>query len=174
MHKKYGSLSSELLKAIGEGTGLFSWPLEGTRDWAWEQLKNRKRVYDNLYHLKNQGFVRQISKSGKNFFELTKKGQLKLLLSKTKVTKSRQWDGKWRLVIFDIPEDAKVLRNKLRELLKEHGFTKLQASVFISPYPLNREGIRYLKESGLIEFIRMLRVDEIDFDKDLKKKYHLK
>jgi len=49
----------------------------------------------------------------------------------------------------------------------------LQASVFISPHPLNREALIYLRQSGLMEFIRILRVDEMDNDKRLRKKFGL-
>ena len=51
--------------------------------------------------------------------------------------------------------------------------TSFQASVFISPFRLNREAVWYLKKTGLIEYIRILRVDEMDEDKHLKKHFHL-
>ena len=65
-------------------------------------------------------------------------------------------------------------RNLFRSLLYKNGFLKLQHSVYISPYPFNREAVKYLKKTGLISFIRMLKVEEMDDDKDLKKKFDLK
>ena len=76
--------------------------------------------------------------------------------------------------MFDIPEESRELRNRFRLLLKQYGFKMLQASVFISPYPLNREAIAYLKETGLIDYIRILKVEEIDDDRDLKKYFQLR
>ena len=84
-----------------------------------------------------------------------------------------KWDGKWRMVIFDIPEEASNERDQLRRLLLLNNFCKLQASVYISPHPINREAIDYLKETGLIKYIRFARIDELDDDKDLKKKFDL-
>jgi CRISPR-associated endonuclease Cas2 len=75
--------------------------------------------------------------------------------------------------MFDIPEDHRDKRDKLRRLLKRNNFIKLQASVFISPYALNKQAVEYLKETGLDEYIRILRVDAIDKDEDLKKKFKL-
>jgi CRISPR-associated endonuclease Cas2 len=77
------------------------------------------------------------------------------------------------MVIFDIPENASRERDQLRRLLLLNDFKKLQASVYISPYQINREAINYLKETGLIKYIRFARVDELDDDKDLKKKFNL-
>ncbi|MEK7161155.1 MAG: CRISPR-associated endonuclease Cas2, partial [Patescibacteria group bacterium] len=84
------------------------------------------------------------------------------------------WDGQWRMVIFDIPEDFREKRDLLRSLLKRNQFIKLQASVFISPYALNREAIEYLNISGLKRYIRIIKIDEIDSDEDLKKRFNLK
>ena len=175
MSKKYGTFTSELLTAIGEATGFFSWPLEGTRGWVAKQMRRKKYVYDTIHRLKKEGLVKEITKNGKKFIELTKKGQIETLLLKAheNINHSLPWDGKWRMVIFDIPEDAKDKRDKLRRLLKQHKFFGIQASVFINPYPLNRGAIAYLKESGLINFIRLARIDELDDDIDLRKKFKL-
>lgn len=75
--------------------------------------------------------------------------------------------------MFDIPEGCKEKRNVLRILLKQNGYIKLQASVYINPYPLNREAVRYLNNSGLRSYIRIIKVEEMDFEKDLIKKFGL-
>jgi phenylacetic acid degradation operon negative regulatory protein len=95
------------------------------------------------------------------------------LVHKARLPEKGPWDGKWRLFMFDIPEDYKEKRNILRKLLKANGFYKLQASVYINPHPLNREAIRFLKEKKLNQYIRILRVDEIDNDEDIKKRFNL-
>ena len=63
--------------------------------------------------------------------------------------------------------------NNCSAFAKKNGFYKLQASVFVSPHPLNREAIKYLKETGLYSYVRILRVDEADDDRDLRKKFGL-
>lgn len=175
MPSKYGTFTSELLKALGEATGFFSWPPMGSPEWLKKYRNPNKYVYDTLYRLKKTGFVKEVSKNGKKFFSLTSKGELEYLISKacTSQGKNLTWDGKWRIIIFDIPEEAKLKRDKLRLLLNKQGFLKLQASVFIHPHPLNREAINYLKTSGLMEYIRMARIDEMDNDNELKKKFKL-
>ena len=73
------------------------------------------------------------------------------------------------MLIFDIAEDFHHLRDHFRWLLKSNSFRKWQASVFVSPYSLNREAIEYLEETKLINYIRILKVEEMDNDKDLRK-----
>jgi DNA-binding transcriptional regulator PaaX len=173
MSKKYGTFSSDLLTAIGEATGFFSWPLPYSRAYAWKQMKRNKDVYDTIYSLKQQGLIKERLKNGKKFISLTSDGQLELLLRKAVMEKPLKWDGRWRIIVFDIPEDSRDKRDALRFLLKKNSYIKLQASVFISPYPLNREAVDYLKQSKLIGYIRIIRADEIDDDKDLRKKFNL-
>jgi len=45
-----------------------------------------------------------------------------------------KWDGKWRIVIFDIKESRRAKRDELRSLLIRTGFIKLQESVWVFPY----------------------------------------
>jgi phenylacetic acid degradation operon negative regulatory protein len=124
--------------------------------------------------LRRRGCLKIIYKNGQRFLKLTKKGELEALMAKVKgKVPEKAWDGKWRLIVFDIPEQAREKRDKLRFLLKQAGFKKLQASVFISPYALNREAVEYLKQTGLTAFIRILKVEEIDDDKDLKKQFKI-
>ncbi len=166
-----------MLSAIGDATGFFTWPLEYSDSWRREQLKNykSKKIYDTLHNLKARGLIKKISKHGRHFIELTKKGEMETLFLKAHLSRKEKgkWDNKWRLAAFDIPEEAKDKRDKLRRLLKENNFIKWQASVFISPYPLNRAAVEYLKETGLIEFIHLARIDELDDDTDLKRKFQL-
>lgn len=134
----------------------------------------RKSYSSALADMKKRGLIKIFEENGKKFVECTKKGQLQALVSKAILPREQKWDGQWRLIIFDIPESSREKRDELRWLLKKNNFTKLQASVFISPNPLNREAIIFLKKTGLQQFIRILRVAEIDDDKDLKKRFNLK
>jgi phenylacetic acid degradation operon negative regulatory protein len=47
---------------------------------------------------------------------------------------TKPWDQYWRMVIYDIPEEKRNLRDKIYYLLGELGFEKLQRSVWLSPF----------------------------------------
>lgn len=134
-----------------------------------------KAYYNGLQRLKNRGVIAVHKTDGETLLKLTPKGEMEVLLAKAKLNQEvpEKWDGKWRMVIFDIPEENRDQRNLLRALLRNNGFYKLQASVFVHPYPLNREAINYLKESGLIKYIRFARMEEIDDDADLREAFNL-
>lgn len=130
-----------------------------------------KRYYDTVLQLQRRGALEITEQNHKRFLKITHRGALDTLLAKFKIKNKTKWDKKWRLLIFDIPKAANKHRDHLRFLLKKSGFKKLQASVFISPYPLNREAIDYLKHIRLIDYVRILRVDEIDDDTKLRQQF---
>ncbi len=51
----------------------------------------------------------------------------------------RKWDKKWRMVLFDVPESRRRVRDALRQKLKQFGFLEFQKSVFVFPYPCEDE-----------------------------------
>jgi len=168
------SLTEIILDNLLNLRGIFPRPYESGYAWA----RRGRRVPPGEYRqalrrMQQYGFLKLTQKNNKKFIELTRHGQLEALLLKAKLDRPNNWDGKWRLFMFDIPEGSKDKRNVLRTLLKRNGYVKLQASVYISPYPLNREAILYLNNSGLRSYIRILKVEEMDFEKDLLKKFNL-
>ena len=108
-----------------------------------------------VYRLHKRGWIKFVDKNAERFVKLTKKGQLQALVAKAVMPKPAVWDGKWRMVVFDIPEEQNAKRDFLRRLLKANNFHQLQASVYINPYPLNREAIRYLQATKLYHYIRI-------------------
>ena len=59
----------------------------------------------------------------------------KILASEYRIAEPAFWDGKWRIIIFDIKEKQRKRRDELRLLLEGAGFIKLQQSVWVHPYP---------------------------------------
>jgi phenylacetic acid degradation operon negative regulatory protein len=138
-----------------------------------EFFKSSSNATSFLHYLLRNGYIRYVDKNNERFLRITKKGGLEILLAKAKIRKSENWDGKWRVIIFDIPEDSHTERDRFRRMLKNFNYRQLQASVFISPHALNREAVRYLKDTGLMNYIRFLKVEEMDDDSDLRKLFNL-
>ena len=71
---------------------------------------------------------------------LTNEGRLHVLGGRDPEARwSRGWDGRWRLVCFDIPTTENKHRLRLRRYLRERGFGYLQNSVWITPDRLHEE-----------------------------------
>ncbi len=58
------------------------------------------------------------------------------------------------LLIFDIPETKKPMRDWLRLTLKRFGYTMIQKSVWIGPGPLSKDFENYLKEIHLFSCLK--------------------
>lgn len=82
--------------------------------------------------LKREGLL--VERDG--FLRLTPKG-LKHLnnLTPQMAARLKRWDGKWRILIFDIPEKRRMTRNRIRSLLRGSGFIRIQDSVWLYPDP---------------------------------------
>ena len=111
-----------------------------------------------------------------SFITLTKKGKAKLELLEVKdwkIDKPRKWDGKWRVLIFDIPEGRRPLRDKIRRTLFGIGFVRLQDSVWIYPYACE-DLVNLLKADFKVgKDLLYLIVDFIENDRWLKKLFGL-
>lgn len=109
-------------------------------DWIDKQvgeyrLRSARRSF---YMLKKRGMVQVRKRKQKIELVLTEKGKkrvLKYKLRDLKVSKPREWDGRWRLVMFDVPEGQRSSRDRIRLKLRELDFLPIQKSVFIQPYP---------------------------------------
>ena len=73
-------------------------------------------------------------------YRLTWQGRLHALGGRDPQARwSRQWDGRWRLVLFDVPTAQNTHRGRLRRYLRAKGFGYLQKSVWITPDSLEEE-----------------------------------
>ena len=68
----------------------------------------------------------------------------------------RQWDGLWRLVIFDVPVEQNRLRDKFRLYLRKRGFGFLQNSVWTTPDPVEEEREFILKGHANVKQLMVL------------------
>ena len=89
-----------------------------------------------LARLVKQGRVEFIIIRGKKCARLTQSGKRMLLLEEERVRmlKPRKWDGSYQIVIFDLPERRKTVRDRLRRKMASYGFLRIQDSVWLYPY----------------------------------------
>lgn len=108
----------------------------------WERLRKKGRLRFAIKRLEKQELVSWTEKNGETTLSLTDNGKKKLLqykLEQLQIKKPDKWDGLWRIVVFDIPEEKKVTREIFRKKLKELGFYQLQKSVFVYPHECKDE-----------------------------------
>jgi hypothetical protein len=102
----------------------------------------RKKVCDTFSRLRRQGLIETRMDGNQIHISLTEEGRKKaghFQINDLKIKKPKTWDGKWRIVIFDIVELKKRHREAFRGKLKELGFRLLQKSVWLHPFDCEAE-----------------------------------
>ena len=107
---------------------------------------------------------------------LTAKGERRLRLLELhdyQIKKPKRWDKRWRVLIFDIPEKRKGLRDKVRRTLATVGFVRLKESVWIYPYDCE-DLITLLKADFRIgrDMLYMI-VDTLEYDDPVRTRFNL-
>ncbi len=109
---------------------------ESFEGWAY-----RKGLLRQLQRLENKRWLKRGSgPAGERLYRLTESGRLEALGGRDpEACWRRQWDGRWRLILFDVPEVRRHARTRLRRYLRDRGFGYLQNSVWITPYPVTEQ-----------------------------------
>lgn len=140
--------------------------------------RDKQRFTNTFNNLKRRGLI-EVDREGHDVHvSLTKEGEWvtgRFEFNELEITRPKRWDGKWRVIAFDIPHEYRVKRDIFRTKLKELGFYSLQKSVWVYPYECKRE-IKLVKDFlGLSEDdIRILLVEKIEDDMHLREVYGLR
>jgi len=129
----------------------------------WKDI-NRTDLGRIIKRLKKQEMIAIKEKENKISIEVTEKGKRRLLEYDFEYLqrKSKKRDGKWRLIIFDVPEGKKKSRDAFRKKLLQIDCIRLQDSVFVSAFPCKDE-IDFLSHYLQIsDFVTLLTVDKIE------------
>ncbi len=103
---------------------------------------SRAKLIDTISRLKRSGLVRGYVEQKREYLEITDKGIekiKKLYLDVIEIHRPKKWDGKWRIIIFDIPEKERSARDGIRTKLYSLGFKQIQKSVFVYPFECSKE-----------------------------------
>lgn len=144
-------------------------------DDSWEEYypSSIKRTAQKLWR---KGYV-EIKTEGKDsVVKLTNKGRVEILknnLDTLEIKKPNSWDKQWRLVIFDIPEKEKAKREIFRDKLKRLGFFQMQESVFVFPYPCEKELLFLREVLEIPHSVKLIRANRIENDADLRGIFNL-
>ena len=130
----------------------------------WEPFDER-RLRRRLAEMHKRKLVRIYQEEDKFVVKLTNNGRKKYLkykLEELSIPTPEKWDGKWRIVAYDIPRERSGGRNAMRETLKRLGFYQLQESVYLYPYPCE-DVIDFIKEFyGVGDDVTLLTVSGLE------------
>ena len=178
-----GTVKKKVLTILLAGVALSLTKSAKKQLWILRQIpkefKNieRRALNRAIYSLYTSHLVSEKqNKDGTTTLILNENGKKKALIfniEQLKINKPSRWDGKWRMVMFDIPEKIRRLRDSLRLHFHDLGFIELQKSVFVHPHPCKKE-IEFLIEFyNARKYVRFVLVDEIDNELHLRGKFKL-
>jgi phenylacetic acid degradation operon negative regulatory protein len=126
---------------------------ESYEEWAYRKGLLRpvaKGLRRQVAVLKEAGLVETHSTTADDrLLRLTETGRLHALGGRDPTVQwARAWDGRWRLVLFDVPRQQNRQRDRLRQSLRNRCFGCLQGSLWITPEPLT--GVREQLAGGRI------------------------
>jgi DNA-binding transcriptional regulator PaaX len=148
------------------------------------KLKNatdRNRARSAFSYLLSKGYIEFKAVGGTATLLLTDKGVRKVrsklfpdLIDQVAGQDTRHWDGKWRIILFDIPTEERVKRNAFRTFIKRLGATMVQKSVWIYPHDCSKE-VRMLADFFELtpHQMRIVTAEDIGEDAALKRRYKL-
>ncbi len=121
-----------------------------------ELEKSRRATQSAFKRLEDRGEIERAERGDRVLFQITQRGKEKINRSGlSSKRKSRNWDGRWYLVSFDIPESQKTSRNLLRKRLLMLGLGKLQRSLWISPYNRTKEVKKIVDHYHLEKYVEV-------------------
>src|SRR3990167_126311 len=151
--------SNKILKILGQKTAV-SLPEFRNLD-----VENRYAITRSLKGLRDAGLIENISSPQNEYARLTKEGKKKvntLKLDNDTTLVNISWDGFWRIILLDLPENRKSERESLRYLLKKAGFVCLKNSAWISPYPYEHLFTNIKKDLGLTAEMMIIVTQFVD------------
>jgi len=137
----------------------------------------KKKVSDTFSNLRKQGFLDIERKANQIYIRLTEEGRKRagmFQINNLEIKKSKKWDKKWRIVIFDISQMKKIQREAFRGKLKELGFYCLQKSVWVHPFECRGE-IELLRDFLDLseDELRLIVAGELGNDNKLREYFKL-
>ena len=162
MNKKKQNYTEKILNLLSKRNAISFTEINKSVE---EGSSQKYDITRSLKGLQDAGLVESISSPQNEYARLTKEGRKKvhsLELESNTTLVNTSWDGFWRIILLDLPENRKSERESLRYLLKKASFVCLKNSAWISPYPYEHLFTNIKKDLGLTTEIMIIVTEFID------------
>jgi len=156
----YVSLTLDILRIVGAGAvvasvliapnmALLLAPILRSNPSRWRREWRQNQIQKAIERLRKRRYVKYEQHGNETYIAITENGRKRLRKFEFDTMRlpagPQRWDKKWRVVIFDIPENKKKERMIFSDKLKDLGLFPLQKSVFAYPH-LCEDEIDFLAE----------------------------
>lgn len=140
--------------------------------------KSWRKFYASLDYLNRRGYVRILERgTNKLRVKITRMGEdavRELDIDNLELKKQENWDGKWRVIIFDVPVAKNKYRLAFTDKIKELGFVMIQKSVWAYPYECYEELMILRRFYNIERFVSYFEAIEIEDEREWRGKSNLK
>lgn len=179
------SINGKIIRSLGMGVGITvalsnkrtSYKMTKTLiKEIFNQEERPKNFSQYFFKLRKQKLIAIKKIYQEHKIILTENGQkifLRFNYDKLNVKTPKIWDRNFRMVIFDIPEKKRSARDSLRNKLKELGFVKFNDSVWVFPYPCQKEIDFIANYWGIGRYVQFALVKDLTNKEKLEKHFNL-
>jgi len=151
----------DIAEEVKDPLGIMSFSYKNMYGWIPRRYKRHNFNQLISRSLKAQ-LIEKVEKNGEVYMRITSGGRKTMQRDFPMLSfQNKSWDRKWRIVMFDVAEINKIVRNRLRRKLKELGFGMLQKSVFISPHDIMKDFLEFSESSGIKEYLYLLETQNL-------------
>ncbi|MEK7088709.1 MAG: hypothetical protein AAB913_01100 [Patescibacteria group bacterium] len=179
------SNSGKIIRALGMGIGI-SFALANRRtSYNMSKLlvkeifglnKKPQNISNYFFRLRKLKLI-EIKEEGKfSKIFLTENGReifLRFDYENLKIENPKVWDRNFRIIVFDIPEIKRAARDSLREKMKELDFIRFNDSVWVYPFPCQKEIDFIANYWGIGKYVHFILAKDITNRDLLEKAFNL-
>ncbi len=187
MKERYGEIAKQILGIVGvTGVVIVAAAVPGVLLVAkifeqnhrqFPKKYEKQKAARTIQRLQETNLLKITKRGGELIVELTEEGKKKLKeieLTKIMISKPSHWDRKWRIVVFDIPDRSfKQARDALRGKLRQWEFYPLQKSVWVCPWPCEKEIQLIAELYGVNRYVNVILSEKILYDAAVRKHFAL-
>ena len=127
-----------------------------------QHQKSRRKFAQLIYKAKIRGYIKIKNLKGKKAMMLTREGIGKALRANFAMEdKKKRPDGKWLMIMFDIPQSHKKARELMRSVLGNLGYKMLQQSVWVCAYDIQEKTEKLLQFYSLEEYVKIFLIEDV-------------
>ncbi len=159
---KKGAYSKKILRLLGAKPAVSDAELA---DMVGSASRERYALARSIRGLVESGLVETHDSGQQTYARLTREGKKRahsIALDHEDTLYNPAWDGKWRVILLDFPEDRKTERDSFRYLLKKAGFVCIKNATWVSPQPFEHLFANIKKDLNLTTQIMIFVTDNLD------------
>ncbi len=129
---------------------------------------SEQSVRSALSRMSRKGWFKSRRVGNRSYYSLTPKSTKLLNEGAQRIFQPRadEWDGKWYLLTYSIPEKKRHLRGKLRDRLTWLGYAPLNNATWVCPRDLGPEVENVIRSLQIEKYVDLFCADHLGFSTD--------